>query len=156
LKSVKGMLGILETPGVTRIERRCATESIREFQGPVLDYRCDKICGECRKCIRNGKVPRLTLARGLWLGNVPKELSELHFVEKLLVARIRHNCCFVRVASGMRKMTSHVVAFESPIPKVYHALPPPIEDLDEVLAILFTGPCKPCDKDFARTPLLVR
>jgi len=53
-------------------------------------------------------------------------------------------------------MASHVIAFETPISKVYQHLPPPMEDLDEVLAILFTGPCKPTEKDFQRTPLLVR
>ena len=61
----------------------------------------------------------------------------------------------MRVASGMRKMTSHVVAFQAPIPKVYNILPPPVEDLDEVLAILLTCPSKPTTNDFARTPLLV-
>ena len=50
-------------------------------------------------------------------------------------------------------MASYVIAFESPVPKIYQKLPPPIEDLDEVLAILFTGPCAP---EFQRTPLLVR
>ena len=53
-------------------------------------------------------------------------------------------------------MTLHVIAFESPIPKVYHDLPPPIEDLQEILAILFMGPCLPTDKDYQCTPLLVR
>ncbi|KAF5342948.1 hypothetical protein D9758_014967 [Tetrapyrgos nigripes] len=40
--------------------------------------------------------------------------------------------------------------------KVYDVLPPPPEDLDEVLAIMFTGPCKPTEKDYERTPMLVR
>ncbi|TFK57784.1 hypothetical protein BDN72DRAFT_749922, partial [Pluteus cervinus] len=53
-------------------------------------------------------------------------------------------------------MISHVIAFESPIPKVYDKLPPSMDDLDEVLAILFTGPTRPTQKEFARTPLLVR
>ena len=53
-------------------------------------------------------------------------------------------------------MASHVIAFESPVPKVYHRLPPPVEDLDEVLAVLFTGPCKPTEEEFKRTPLLIR
>jgi hypothetical protein len=53
-------------------------------------------------------------------------------------------------------MVSHVIAFESPVPKVYRKLPPPVEDLDEILAILFTGPCKPTDKEYKCTPLLVR
>jgi hypothetical protein len=58
-------------------------------------------------------------------------------------------------SSGLRKMVSHVIAFESPVPKVYNMLPPPIQDLDNVLAILFTGPCKPSNEDIRRTPLLV-
>jgi len=35
-------------------------------------------------------------------------------------------------------------------------LPPPIEELDDVLAFIYTGPCKPTKADFKRTPLLVR
>ncbi|KAF8219431.1 hypothetical protein L208DRAFT_1147665, partial [Tricholoma matsutake] len=53
-------------------------------------------------------------------------------------------------------MSSHIIAFDSLVTKVYSQLPPLIEDLDEVLAILFTGPCKPTDKEFECTPLLVR
>ena len=114
--------------------------------------RCD-----CRKNIRKGTVPCLALANNLWLGEVPKVLSDLNYVERLLIARIRHNCCFIRVASsGLKKKTAHVIAFESPLPKVYHTLPPPVEDMDDVLAILFTGPSKPTEQDLARLPLLVR
>jgi hypothetical protein len=43
----------------------------------------------------------------------------------------------------MRKMKANIIAFESPIPKIYDVLPPPRDDMDDVLAILFTGPCKP-------------
>jgi hypothetical protein len=157
LKAVKNHLHILKAQGVSRIERNDASEPVREFSGPILDYRCNRICDQCRKKVRNGIVPRNALAEGLWLGDVPEELSSLTFVERLLVARARMNSCFIRVAaSGLRKMTSHVIAFESPVPKIYQRLPPPIEDLDEVLAVLFTGPCKPTDKEFRRVPLLVR
>jgi hypothetical protein len=156
LKHMKGMLSVLECKDATRVERRASTDPIRNFRGPVVDHECKKICVACRASIRKGNVPNNALAKGLWLGNVPPVLSELRFVEKLLIARLRHNCCFIRVASGLRKMTSHIVAFQAPIPKLYHALPPPIEDLDEVLAVLFTGPAKPTQKDFERTPLLVR
>ena len=156
LKSVKNFLNILEAPGVTRIERANNTMPIKDFKGPVLDYSCSLICDTCRADVRNGKVPRLALARGLWLGKVPPQLSCLTFVEKLLVAKVRHTCAFVKVASGMRKMKANIVAFESPVPKIYNILPPPRDDLDEMLAILFTGPCKPTKEDFARTPFLVR
>ena len=156
LKSVKNILKDLEAPGVTRVERKSDSSPIREYKGPVLDYSCNNICNGCRGDLRRGKVPRLALSNNLWLGAVPSVLKNLSFVEKILVARVRHTCAFVKVSSGMRKMKANIVAFESPIPKIYNILPPPREELDEVLAILFTGPAKPTEKDFARTPLLVR
>jgi hypothetical protein len=156
LKSVKKILKVLETSGVTRQERSTSASPIKEFKGPVLDYSCSAICNDCRGCVRRGRILRLALANGLWIGKVPDVLKELSFVEKLLVARVRHTCAFVKVASGMRKMKANIVAFESPVPKIYNMLPPPREDLDEALAILFTGPCKPTAEDFARTPFLVR
>ncbi|KAF9455954.1 hypothetical protein BDZ94DRAFT_1285958 [Collybia nuda] len=143
LKGIKGLLNILISPGMTRVERKSSTEPIREYKGPVLDYNCDKVCDDCRTCIRKGNIPKNALANGLWLGNVPDALANLNFVERL-------------VSSGMKKMVSHVVAFESPVPKIYTCLPPPIEELDQVLAIMFTGPSQPTGKEYQRTPLLVR
>ena len=157
LKSVKQCLHILQAQGITRIERTHSSKPIKEFNGPVIDHKCNRICDNCRKHLRTGQVPRNALANGLWIGTVPDELSSLRFTEKLLIARVRINSCFVRIAaSGLRKMTSHVIAFESPVPKVYHRLPPPVRDLEEILAILFTGPCSPTEKEYRRTPLLVR
>ena len=96
------------------------------------------------------------LATGLWLGDVPEELSSLRYIEKLLIQRVHVNGCFISVASSsMRKMVAHAIAFELPVARVYHSLPPPVEDLDETLAILFTGPCKPTSSKYKHTPLLV-
>ena len=65
----------------------------------------------------------MALANNLWLGKVPEELKNLRFVEKILVAHVRHTCSYVKVASGMRKMKTNIIAFESPIPKIYNILP---------------------------------
>ena len=156
IKNIKNMIHILSTPGVTRIERKNHNLPVREYSGPVLDYACNKVCDHCRSSIRNGKIPCLALANNLWLGKVPEELKNLRFVEKLLIAHVRHTCSYVKVASGMRKMKANIIAFESPIPKIYNVLPPPRDDMDDVLAILFTGPCKPTSEDLKRTPFLVR
>ncbi|RXW11326.1 hypothetical protein EST38_g14529, partial [Candolleomyces aberdarensis] len=40
--------------------------------------------------------------------------------------------------------------------KVYKLLPPPKEELDDVLAFIFTGIKPPTDQDLGRTPMLVR
>lgn len=156
LKSVKRMLHVLQAADVTRIEHKIKKDVIREFSGPVIDFTTGYICDSCRKCVREGKVPRYALCKGLWIGNVPKELQGLRYVEKLLIARVRYSTCFVRVSSGMRKMIANAVSFESPVGKVYERLPISKAELDEVLVVLFTGPKKPSAEDFKRTPLLVR
>ena len=155
-KAMKNYLKVLETPGAMRAERKHGDSRIKDLSGPVIDHACTRICDGCRAPLRKGKVPRLALANNLWIGKVPDELKNLRYVEKILIARVRHTCAFVKVASGMRKMKANIIAFESPIPKVYSILPPPRDDLDDVLAILFTGPTVPTPEDFARTPFLVR
>ena len=114
------------------------------------------VCKECNTWL-NGKkkIPRLSLANGLWLGEVPPELSDLHFVEKLTVARYRHNVCVVTVDTGARKMHANAVIFSQPVAKFQKKLPPSLDELGEVLAVMFLGPSHPTEKDFARTPLLV-
>lgn len=53
-------------------------------------------------------------------------------------------------------MKANAVMFENPTPKIYQKLPPAREDLDDVLAFIYTGPCRPTPEDMERTPLLVR
>jgi len=51
LKSIKNLLHILATPGVTQKERKDNTSKIQEFTGPVLDYKCNKICDQCCRAV---------------------------------------------------------------------------------------------------------
>ncbi|KAH7870207.1 uncharacterized protein C8R40DRAFT_1057573, partial [Lentinula edodes] len=80
----------------------------------------------------------------------------------MLIARVRHSKCFVRVqvgssnGNGHCKLVSNVIAFENPIPKIYDVLPPPRDEIDEVLAVMFSGSCKPTDDDYKRSLLFVR
>ncbi|KAH7905163.1 hypothetical protein BJ138DRAFT_1018108, partial [Hygrophoropsis aurantiaca] len=143
--------------GITRKMRVSGSEPLEDLPGPVLDAMCSRVCSICVSTLRMGKTPVLSLANGLWVGEVPEQLRGLSYVEKLLIARVRHNRCIVRVSSsGMHKMIANAISFKQPTHKIYNALPPSMEDLDEMLAIVFTGPCAPTQDDFKRTPLLVR
>ena len=118
-------------------------------------------CRTCLNALRIGRLPARALANGLWTGDIPAQLSALSFVEKLVISKYRHNACVVEVRQGcgtpgQRKMRANAIIFPQPIAKVYDTLPPPREDLDEILAILFVGPCIPTEPDYKRTPLLVR
>ena len=70
------------------------------------------------------------------------------YAEQLLIARVHHNRCIVKVSSGMFKMCANAISFSNPMPKIYSVLPPPVEEMDEVLAFIYTGPCKPTKADF--------
>ncbi|KIY62696.1 hypothetical protein CYLTODRAFT_361082, partial [Cylindrobasidium torrendii FP15055 ss-10] len=74
----------------------------------------------------------------------------------MLVARVRHNACFVKVSGGYGKQVANCVAYELPIPRVYQVLPPPKADLDDVAAVFFSGPKAPTLQEWKRLPLLVR
>ena len=158
LRSFNIDLCVLSTAGLgfTRKERKNSTEPISELDGPTIDTSCHYICISCKDKVRHRKKPKFALARGLWLGEIPEELQQLSFAEKLLVGRVRHNRCVVRIGKGMHKMIANAVMFEHPMQKIYSVLPPPIEEMDELLAFIFTGPCQPTEDDFRRTPLLVR
>ena len=153
LKAVKNLLHLLHATGIKWLEHSSSMQPIHEIKGPVLDYTCHCICDNCQQFLRKGKTPPYALASGLWLGTVPEVLLCLTYIERLLVAHVHVNSCFICIASsGLRKMASPISPFESPVPKIYHRLPPPMEDLDQVLAILFTGPCEPTKKEFHWTP----
>ncbi|KAF7979063.1 hypothetical protein HWV62_43549 [Athelia sp. TMB] len=140
----------------TRQERFSHSEPVKPLSGPVLDKRCYSVCEDCNAAISNGKIPMMALANGLWIGEVPSELQDLYYAEKMLIARVRHNRCVVRVKSGMHKMHANVISFANPTVHVYDTLPPPRSEIEDVISFIFVGPCKPTKRDLERTPMIVR
>jgi hypothetical protein len=64
-KGIKNLLSIVETQGVTRMERKSMASPIKEYPRPVLDHSCPQVCDICRSNIWKGKVPCLALANNL-------------------------------------------------------------------------------------------
>ena len=73
------------------MERLSSNDPIEDIPGPVLDPNCDSICKTCYAAVKKNKLPKFALARGLWIGNVPLQLQDLQYFERLLIARVRHN-----------------------------------------------------------------
>ena len=158
---------ILARPGegVTRLERRSASEPIREIEGPILyeggmsqiDGKLSySVCRTCSISMKKNKIPRLSLANGRWVGAAPPIFSQLSYVEQLLIGRNRHSFCVGQVALGQRYMTSNVIVFGQPVLEAYKVLPPPRAEICDILAVLFTGTARPTDNDLKRSPFLVR
>jgi len=119
-------LNVLIQQGVTQIERKYSDDDFEDINGPILEKDLHNICNSCYKSISKEKMPLFALANGKWIGKVPDELQNLSYAEQLLVARVRHNRCIVRVSSGMRKMRANAISFANPTPKIYNILPPPV------------------------------
>ena len=156
LNDYSNFLNILAVKGITRRERKSNLDPIDDLDGPILDNNCSHICSSCATSIQQNIIPLNALANNLWIGDVPPQLLNLSFAECMMIARIRHNKCLVRVSSGRAKMTANVIMYSNPTLKIYRKLPPSKEEMDEVLAFIFTGPSQPTDEDFKRCPMLVR
>ena len=101
-------------------------------------------------------MPTLALDNGLWVGKIPDELRDLTYAEQLFIARVCHNKCTVKVSPGMSKMHANPISFSNSMLKIYNFLPLAIEQIDEDLALIYTGPWKPTKADLQWMPLLVR
>lgn len=155
LKETKANLNLLVREGFTRCLRMTVMDSVKEIDGPVLDPSCQYICTPCEDELLDERVPCNALAWGLWLGPVLAELSDLMFVEQMMIARIRHNRCLVRVLSGRTKMIANCIMFSNPTAEVYSILPPSHDELNEVLAFVFLGTARPTEDDLQCMPMLV-
>ncbi|KAF8134058.1 hypothetical protein K438DRAFT_1482473, partial [Mycena galopus ATCC 62051] len=111
---------LLANDEATRRERNEISEPIQAINGPVLAAGCDSVCTECESALRRHVAPTHSLSNHLWLGEVPWQLKDLSFAEKMLIAKVRHNRCVVRVASGRGKLTGNAIMFASPVAKVYN------------------------------------
>ncbi|KAL1671556.1 hypothetical protein EV122DRAFT_198064, partial [Schizophyllum commune] len=158
-KSVKDRkldLSLLIEPHATRLERDSLRQPLKRVDGPVLAQECDRICVTCFDHLVSGRRPPMSLANGLWIGEVPDVLKGLSYAEMQMISKVRHNRAVVRVRSGRGKMIANAVMFSSPLPQVRRVLPPHREELNEVVAFTFLGSARPTPEEFNRTPMLMR
>ncbi|KAJ6611365.1 hypothetical protein B0H10DRAFT_2165858 [Mycena sp. CBHHK59/15] len=76
--------------------------------------------------------------------SVPQELQGLSYAESVMIAKIRHNRCVIRVNSGRVGIHANAIIL------------PSRDEMREILAFVFTGSTAPTQEDFDCTPMLVR
>ncbi|KDQ54205.1 hypothetical protein JAAARDRAFT_110544, partial [Jaapia argillacea MUCL 33604] len=55
------------------------------------------VCKDCEEELKQDKIPKLSLANGMWLGDVPEVLKNLTWAERLLISRASTNNYITRV-----------------------------------------------------------
>jgi hypothetical protein len=153
---LKDNMDILAETTCTRKERLKMSDLIEPHNGPVTAPGCKKVCKSCAQSLCDGRMPKQALATGLWIGEQPDVLKNLTYLERMLITPVRRNYCVSRVSMGGHKLIANAVMFSNPVDKIYSALPPPVDEIHDILAIYFTGPVKPVPRLLRRTPFFVR
>jgi hypothetical protein len=156
LDCLKEYLGVLEEADVVKHERKSKTNGLVDIPGSVLAPGLKTVCSGCTNDLRSGKQPKLALANHLWIGEVLDALQNLTLAEQTMISRVRFSQLVIRVSNGHTKMIANVIVFEHPTVQIYDKLPVSHNDLNEILAVVFTGVSHPTEDDLKQTPVLVR
>lgn len=164
LKSTEIQMLSSKDVDIARRDRVSPEQPVTALEGPILcpagiftsmqDTQIVRVCADCHESLQEGIIPELALVRGQWIGDLPDCLQCLNMVETLAIVLCQHNNCIVQVKMGQRKLSGNAVIFSQPVDKFYDVLPPPREELDECLVVVFIGKKHPTLQDYRRTPLL--
>ncbi|KAL7409026.1 hypothetical protein BDY24DRAFT_324601, partial [Mrakia frigida] len=120
-----------------------------------------EVCNDCYGSLRRGKLPRSSLANGLWTGPVPPELACLTVMEERALSLSRtslkaiYNLDYGTAPSSerlQRAMKGHWVAWPQYLGAlVEHVmeLPQSPEDLAEQLQVSLVGPSPYSEKELS-------
>ncbi|OCH84227.1 hypothetical protein OBBRIDRAFT_741932, partial [Obba rivulosa] len=120
-------LGLLIRPEVTRMECHDEHDPVVGIQTPllhpagVLERESGHhlyMCSPCLNVLCKRRLPQHALANGLWLGEVLECLAILNPIEKMLIARYRHNYFVVKVDKGQHKLCANAVVFPQPVARL--------------------------------------
>ncbi|KAJ6575848.1 hypothetical protein B0H10DRAFT_1837552, partial [Mycena sp. CBHHK59/15] len=146
LDQFQGSLEHLHVESVTQREMFYSLDPIEELLGPILADGCISAFHVKFLFLRK-IIPCDASENHNWVAVVPPQLKGLTYAEGVIIARVQHYRCVIRVNSGR----ANAIMFAQPVLKVYLKLPSSRDEISEVLAFVFTG-----QEDFDQTPMLVR
>jgi hypothetical protein len=114
------------------------------------------ICNECRVQLKNNRLPKFALANGMWIGEVPPELSNLTLPERMLIAKYFPAAYIVKLFpkkgsggwkrsqlhNGLRGNVSTYILDPKQVASMVEGpkMPPPSTILSATIGITFIGP----------------
>ncbi|KAJ7061712.1 hypothetical protein C8F01DRAFT_987159, partial [Mycena amicta] len=125
-------------------------------------------CKTCCRAIKRNKfvaLPLYSWANGCWIGDRPPELSDLTYVEELVIAKAHTTKCWAKINTAsntnpllqQRAASGNVCIHPHEISELATQLPRPMSSLyDEIVVIVVAGRQEANAETFRRTPLIVR
>lgn len=104
------------------------------------------ICGVCLRDLKKNVIPRYSAGNKMWIGDIPKELTNLTIPELRLIGKYRHNSCVIKLKSGscdgvgvQSALKGNVITFPQHLSNVLRKLPLTLSDLCDEIKIVFVG-----------------
>lgn len=80
------------------------------------------LCKTCKSSLKSKKVPSLSLANHMVLGDIPEQLQDLTIVEEAMIAKCRATCWVIQLKeenagysaapNTQRGLRGHVIVYE--------------------------------------------
>lgn len=119
---------------------------VPEIQSHRLVNNLFQACRSCKRCISGSRfveLPFLSWANGCWIGDRPDELSDLTYVEELVISRAHTTKSWFKLTAGpidQRAAHGNVCIHPHEITNLAKTLPRPISSLyDEIVVIFVSG-----------------
>ena len=104
------------------------------------------LCEMCKADLQKSRIPRFSAANKMWIGDVPKELTDLTIPEMRLIAMYRHNSCIIKLKpigndtlSAQSALKGNVITFVQHLSNIAKSLPLSMDDLCSEIKIIFIG-----------------
>ena len=117
------------------------------------------ICDSCHRSIMANRRPTEALSNYRWIGEQPEELSDLTWIEELLIARAHLVGRVIRLEE--RKATSyfalkgHTILLPQDTTRLLDLLPMPLSSLPDIVRVVWAGKTSP-DRNLLCTHFTVR
>ena len=118
-----------------------------------------QVCDSCHRSILANRRPTEALSNYRWIGDQPDELSDLTWIEELLIARAHLVGRVIRLEE--RKATSyfalkgHTILLPQDTTRLLDLLPMPLSSLPDVIRVVWAGKTPP-DQNLLRSHFTVR
>ena len=155
-------LGILEGPTNHWMHKEMRPPPTPFSEGPLMNKLVDKngvhigndetvtldLCASCLRGLQRRVLPKHALANQLYVGPIPKELSELTMVEESLIVHARAKSWIVKLhetesgktlPTAQRTLKGHTIIYPQEPEKLSTVLPPPVEDAVTFICVVFVG-----------------
>ena len=156
-------LNCSDIPNVTLLEASANMEVLPEYQcgnyimlNKVVRNTEVPCCNDCLIALNKETLPQMSIANNLQIGDPPNELCDLTIPEQILISPYRTKMQVIKlkaiagVGTAQWGLKGNSITFPQDTISFVQSLPPSLDDLPEIIKVIFIGSRKPKKQDIKK------